>query len=175
MTAGHVFLVGFMGAGKSTVGRRLASALHRPFVDLDLRIEREHGRSISEIFSLEGEEAFRLFERDALVDMEGEPTSIVACGGGLVMRDENRLLLGRLGTVVYLKVTAGEAIARVGDTKTRPLLSGGSGSTAVTSLLAAREGLYASIADITVDTSGRSPAEVVRITAAALADHGVVA
>lgn len=173
MIDSHVFLVGFMGAGKSTVGRRLSSALHMPFVDLDQRIEREHGRSISEIFSIEGEEAFRLFERDALVAMEEEPASVVACGGGLVVRDENRLLLRHLGTVVYLKVTAGEALARVGDTKTRPLLSGSSGAVAATSLLAAREGLYASIADITVDTSGRSPAEVARVIVADLADRGV--
>ena len=156
----HILLVGFMGAGKSTVGRILADILGMPFLDLDSRIEQNAGMSVREIFDAGGEERFRSLEHAALASLVGEQDSVVACGGGIVLRDENRALLKDLGTVVYLVVSAGEAIARVGDTHTRPLLSGAGGAVAATALLGARETLYATVADITVDTGGKDPAHV---------------
>ena len=97
--------------------------------------------------------------------------ALVACGGGVVVRPENRAELKRLGTVVYLEVSAGEAVARVGDASSRPLLAGASGVLAATSLLQAREGLYRAVADITVSTSGRTPAEVAERAAVELGIH----
>jgi len=155
----HVFLVGFMGAGKSTVGKLVASDLGLPFVDLDERIEAAEGRPVAEIFAGEGEPYFRAVESRVLRDLAEEPDSVVACGGGVILDDANRAMLKRLGTVVYLEVTAGEALARVGGADTRPLLAGGGGAMAA-SLLRAREALYRAAADVTVDTVGRDARSV---------------
>jgi len=154
---GHVFIVGFMGAGKSTVASLLAARMALPCVDLDDRIAVSAGKPIKTIFAEDGEEAFRSMESSALLGLSDAPASVVACGGGIVLRPMNRAALKRMGVVVYLEVTAGEALARVGDAETRPLLAGSSGTLAATTLLAAREALYRSVADITVDTVGRSP------------------
>ncbi len=164
----HIFLVGFMGAGKSTVGSRLALELGRPFVDLDERIASRAGMGIPELFERFGEERFRELETEELrALMEVEP-SVVACGGGIVTRPENQSLLKELGVVVYLQVSAGEAIARIGDISTRPLLAGPGGTLAATALLAARENLYESVADACVDTSGLEPESVAGLVSAAI-------
>lgn len=168
--ARHVFLVGFMGAGKSTVGKMLAEKLGRPFVDLDARIEAAAGARVREVFEKIGESGFRRLERDALESLESQEPAVVACGGGIVTVDENRSTLRRLGVVVYLQVTSGEALARIGDVASRPLLAGPSGTLAATSLLAAREGLYRSVADVTVDTSGRTAVQVAEQAASLIGD-----
>lgn len=157
MKDGHVFLVGFMGAGKTTVAQLLSTRLGLACLDLDEVIENRAGKTVSEIFDTEGEQAFRDRETEALASVETMDTAVVACGGGVVLRPENRVLLGRLGTVAYLEVTAGEALARVGDATSRPLLAGAAGQIAATSLLRAREALYTSVADVTVDTMGKTP------------------
>ncbi|MDR3685413.1 MAG: shikimate kinase [Coriobacteriia bacterium] len=156
----HIFLIGFMGAGKTTVARLLADRLNRPCVDVDDIIEASAGRSVRAIFEDEGEVAFRALESEALLSLESAQPSVVACGGGIVLRDENRSVLKRLGCVVYLKVSAGETLARVGADGTRPLLSGPGGVLAATSLLEARETLYAAVADVSVDTVGLSADQV---------------
>lgn len=156
----HVLLIGFMGSGKSTVGRLVAHGLELPFIDLDRRIVAAAGMSIPEIFETRGEDGFRAEETLALGALAEEPDAVVACGGGVVVRDENRTLLKSLGRVVYLRVSAGEAIARIGDTSSRPLLAGPGATIAATSLLAAREALYDAVADIAVQTEGRTPEEV---------------
>ncbi|MCL4079144.1 3-dehydroquinate synthase [Coriobacteriia bacterium Es71-Z0120] len=155
----HVFLTGFMGSGKSTVGRIVAERLGLPFVDLDEEIERRAGRSVSEIFRGDGEEAFREAEHAALLDAVRGLGSVVACGGGVVLRNENRRLLKEHGTVVYLAVSADEALARIGDASDRPLLAGDARAIAPR-ILDARLSLYRATADLTVDTTGRAPSEV---------------
>lgn len=156
----HVLLIGFMGSGKSTVGRLVARGLRLPFMDLDQRIIAAAGMSIPEIFESMGEDGFRAEETLALRALADESDAVVACGGGVVVRDENRTLLKSLGRVVYLRVSAGEAIARIGDTSSRPLLAGPGATIAATSLLAAREALYDAVADIAVQTEGHTPDEV---------------
>ncbi|HET6351942.1 MAG TPA: shikimate kinase [Coriobacteriia bacterium] len=160
MSHGHIFIVGFMGAGKSTVGVRIAEELDRPFVDLDDAIEASAGMSVPEVFATLGEERFREMETEALAALAGQPASVVACGGGVVVRPENRSLLKELGVVLYLQVSAGEAIARIGDVSTRPLLAGPGGTLAATALLGAREALYSGVADACIDTGGASAEEV---------------
>lgn len=164
---GHIFLVGFMGAGKSTVAEVLGARLSRPVVDLDRMIEQKAGRTIAQVFTQDGEEAFRSMESAALESLQTHEPSVVACGGGVVLRPENRVSLDRMGHVVYLQVSAGEAVARIGDTSTRPLLAGPSGTLAATALLAAREALYRSVAQLTIDTCDHTPEQVADLVAAA--------
>ena len=156
----HLLLVGFMGAGKSTVARIVAERLGMPCIDLDRMVEDSDGRDIARIFAEDGELAFRQRETAALASLTGRPDSVVACGGGVVTRDENRALLKSLGFVVYLRVTAEEMLARVGEDPHRPLLAGGGGVLAATMLLDARESLYSAVADAVVDTVDCSPETV---------------
>jgi 3-dehydroquinate synthase len=154
----HILLIGFMGAGKSRVGAALAARLDQEFVDLDALIERREGKSIPDLFS-DGEDVFRDAEHEALQSLIGAPDSVIACGGGIVVRGENHALLGQLGRVVYLSVTAAEALARIGDTSGRPLLAG-DGARLAPHILNARLSLYRAAADFIVDTSGRDVSEV---------------
>lgn len=152
-------LVGFMGAGKSTVARIIAQRLGRPCIDLDDEIERVSGTTISEMFAVKGEESFRDLETAALESLQERPPSVVACGGGIVTRDENRRLLTQMGPVIYLCVSAGETLARVAGAN-RPLLSGPGGLMAATTLLSARESLYMAVADFSFDTVGKTSVQV---------------
>ncbi len=155
----NVYLVGFMGAGKSTVGALLAEWLDMSFVDMDAAIEARANSTVAEIFEDAGEAGFRDLETQELRLLSSGSDTLVACGGGVVIRDENRTLLHASGTVVYLRVTAGEALARVRGDGLRPLLAGDA-ATLAPALLAARESLYENTADITMDTLGRTPEEV---------------
>ena len=168
----HVFLIGFMGAGKSTVARIVAKQLGRPCIDLDDAIAAAAGRSVRAIFEDSGESVFRAFESAQLARLADAAPSVVACGGGIVLRDANRSALKRMGLVVYLKVSAGETLARVGADGTRPLLSGPGGVIAATRLLEARESLYAAVADVAVDTVSRSVDDVARDVVAAVKERG---
>lgn len=155
----HLFLTGFMGAGKTTVGRAVAGLLGRPFIDLDEAIEKREGASVTALFERIGEQGFRDAEHAALTALAGEPDAVVATGGGVVLRDDNRIALRAAGTVVYLAVTPAEALARLGGADDRPLLAG-RGIAAATEILAARLALYEATADHVVDTGGRAVAEV---------------
>jgi shikimate kinase len=151
----HILLIGFMGAGKSTVGRLVAQRLELPFVDLDAQIEERYDATITEIFSETGEPGFRDIESRALESMVGAPDSVVACGGGVVVLEANRRLLSRLGTTILLDVDAATVIDRVGQSASRPLLSGG-GRAVAERLLEEREPWYRAAADHVVDTHGKS-------------------
>jgi len=155
-----LFIIGFMGAGKSTVGGIVAARLGRPFLDLDREIERETGRTVAELFSAHGESGFRDAERAALALAARQPGIVVACGGGVVTDVGSHAILRESGTVVYLRVSADEAVARVGfDSSGRPLLLGGDLRSAE-ALLRSRERLYEAAADIVVDTVGRSVEQI---------------
>ncbi|MDP2232738.1 MAG: shikimate kinase [Actinomycetota bacterium] len=156
----HVLLIGFMGSGKSSVGRLLAGYLGRPFVDLDDRICALAGTSVERIFAEFGEAAFRRLEAEALESLMHEPPSVVACGGGVVVSEANRTLLPQLGTVVYLRVSALDALDRIGDTSSRPLLAGPGAAHAAKALLAERQSVYAGVAQMSVDTQGHSVEQV---------------
>ncbi len=155
----RVLLAGFMGAGKSTVGRMVAERLALPFIDLDDRVEQQVGASIPQIFETEGEPVFRELESEALEQIAEEDDVVVACGGGVVLSDENRQLMRDLGCVVYLAVTPEEVLARVGGADSRPLLAGKGGEVAAR-LIDARRALYESVADITIDTVDTSPEDI---------------
>lgn len=154
---GNIVLVGFMGAGKSTVGAELARRAGMRLVDLDHLIARRRGRTIREIFEQEGEEVFRDYETaalDALGELNG---AVIATGGGVVGRAENWLRMRRLGTVVYLQAGWETLRERVLGDPERPLAA--AEVERVHRLWASRVPLYAQ-ADLVVDSEGGSPAEV---------------
>lgn len=167
----HVFLVGFMGAGKSTVGPLLAAIVGSAFVDLDQLVSSREGLSASEIFTHSGEAAFRSAEFEALRSLASEAPSVVACGGGIVTFAGSVELMHSMGTTVLLDVTLEVALARIGTLDSgRPLLAGG--PEAACELLEARRALYHAAADITVQTVGATPLEIAETIALALEGAG---
>lgn len=162
-----IVLVGFMGAGKSSVGQRLAERFSVPFVDTDAELERRAGRKISEIFTSDGEAAFRALETETLAALEIKP-AVYATGGGIVTRPENWPLLKRLGTVVHLHGSAEVLFDRVKHETHRPLLRTENPRDTFETLLRTREALYRQ-ADLTVDTDGRIPETIVESIVAAVA------
>lgn len=153
-----VYLIGFMGAGKTTVARRLARMCHAGSIDVDAYIERREGKRIKEIFAEEGEQGFRDIEHDALTEIGELGPLLISCGGGIVLRSENRELLKQAGLVVYLQVDAAEAAGRISDISSRPLFKD---IEAAEEIRQTRLGLYQEVADVTIDTSGKS---MMRIT-----------
>ena len=164
----HIFLIGFMGSGKSTAGELLARRVGLPFVDLDKRIEERAGRTITQVFASDGEDGFRELEEEALAAVCVASDAVVACGGGVVLRDHNRALMRQTGMVAYLAVSAEEAVARIGDCSGRPLLSGDAAKMAKT-ILDARLSLYRATAHHVIDTTGRTAEQVVDEIVAAIA------
>ena len=151
--ARHVVLVGLMGSGKSTVGRRLAARLDRHFVDADAALEEITDRTIADIFAADGERAFRDLEADTFEELlEHHEPCVIASGGGLVLRSDNRLRLRRRDiTVVYLDASPAFLASRVSRKAHRPLLHTGEPPRVVLDRLhAERAPLYAEVADITV-------------------------
>ena len=164
MSASRVFLVGPRGSGKSTVARLLAEELGWSWIDADAALERIAGLSIRDIFAAEGEAGFRRREADALAELCRLEGHVIATGGGVVVRAENRALLKRSGVVVWLTGDADTLWTRIdNDTTTasrRPTLTVG-GRDEVAELIAAREPWYRECANLTIDTTGRTPAEIV--------------
>lgn len=151
-----------MGAGKSTVGRELASRLGRRFVDADAEIERAAGRSVAEIFASEGEAAFRRRELAAVQGLVGTG-AVVALGGGAVAQASIRAAISGRGSVIYLRAAPETLLERVGDARSRPLLAGlGSKERLLRlqELLSEREAAYAE-ADLCMDTDSLHPEELV--------------
>lgn len=159
----NIILMGFMGAGKTTIGKKLSKALNWEFIDTDAYIEEEQGRKISDIFAEAGEMAFRDMETDLLKRLQnGENQFVLSIGGGMPVREENRALLRNLGTVVYLKTSKEEIIRRVSGDKNRPLLQGGDLEEKVTNLMNARECIYIETAHVEIVTDGKTPEQVVK-------------
>jgi shikimate kinase len=155
----HLVLVGMMGAGKSTVGKRCAKRLQRAFVDTDEVVETVAGAPVSEIFSRDGEAAFRALERTAVADACASPVpAVIAVGGGAVLDPENRRRLRDAGVVVWLHAPVEQLARRVGDARSRPLLAGDAAAT-LRRLDALRRPAYEAAAHVTVDTGGLTLAQ----------------
>lgn len=157
----NIFLVGPMGAGKTTIGRLLAEELHKDFYDSDQIIEERAGANISWIFDVEGEEGFRQRERNVIQELCGLDNIVLATGGGAVLSEQNRKNLRKGGVVVYLMATIGQQVERTRRDQKRPLLQNVEDPKArLVSLMEAREPLYREVADHMVMTSRRSPRAV---------------
>jgi shikimate kinase len=152
----HLFLVGFMGAGKSTVGPLVASRLSRAFYDLDDLIQARAGKTVAEIFRDNGEAEFRRLERQELSDCRGLEPSVIALGGGAFTFEENRMIVGQLGSSVWLDCPLDVCLERVGDDRSRPLLGD---DVAMRALFESRQSSYRR-ADVTIETGTVSPEEV---------------
>ena len=165
MKPGHVVLIGLPGAGKSTAGPAAAGELGVGFHDLDALVEEAAGRTIQAILASDGEAAFRELERDAMWRALSQPPQVIATGGGWAAQPGNLEAVQGKGIVVYLQVGAAQAAARLGDATGRPILAGGPLLDKLTDLLARREKHYKK-ADQTVNTDGKSVAEVASAVAA---------
>lgn len=153
---GNIFLVGLMGAGKTTVGRRLAKRLGKSFYDCDEEIERTTGVKIPVIFDIEGETGFRAREARMLAELVVRSDIVLATGGGAVLSADNRKLLAENGLVVYLRALASDLWARTRHDRNRPLLKTDQPLARLEELYAERDPLYRSIADLIVDTGSQS-------------------
>ena len=157
----HLFLIGFMGSGKSTVASTLSAALGIPALDSDACLEQELGCSIADFFSREGEQAFRDRETEFLRKLRGQSPCLISCGGGMALRRENRALMRELGSVIYLTATPDTIFARLSADTTRPLLAGKKSLTDIATLMAARRAAYEDAASIQIATDALSPTEIV--------------
>lgn len=174
MPSSFIVLSGFMGAGKSTVGPRLAAALGMNFVDLDAEIVRRAGRSIAELFRTEGEAAFRSRESEALRDVLGGAPTVVAVGGGAMLSAAHRALVRAQGVLITLAVSPAVATQRIaagGHAAARPNFDADAGTLATRH--AARAAAYAD-ADLVIDTDTLDPEGVLAALRTALADRGVL-
>jgi shikimate kinase len=151
---GSFFLVGPMGAGKSTIGRQLARALNLEFLDTDREIEKRTGVDIPLIFELEGEAGFRERESRVIDKLTTKPGVVLATGGGAILNAENRTHLSTRGTVIYLQTSVGQQLKRTEHDRHRPLLQTADPKTKLEELMKIREPLYQEIADFTINTDG---------------------
>jgi len=158
----RVVLVGPMGAGKSTIGRMLAKELGYRFLDSDRIIEERCGANIPWIFDVEGESGFRERETAMLKELSEEPGTVLATGGGAVMRSENHALLKSDAIVVYLRASIDQQIERTRKDRNRPLLQNDNPEAVLRKLFALRDPIYTELADIVMHTDRKSPRLVVR-------------
>jgi shikimate kinase len=171
--APRVVLVGPPGAGKSTIGRKLARELGVELYDTDTGIERETGRTIPEIFATDGEPEFRRIEERVVRRAILAERGVVSLGGGAVLSDDTRALL-RNRTVVYLEISVAEGLRRTGASTGRPLLNGADPGAKYRELMRKRRPLYREVATVRVRTDGRSPGRVVRMILAKLGMESVL-
>jgi shikimate kinase len=161
----RIFLIGYRGSGKTTVARQLALRLAFDWVDADVEIELRAGKSIASIFADDGEGAFRDLEQQVVAELCRRERTVVALGGGAILREENRQAISSSGTVVWLKAGVDTLSARIlGDPTTagrRPNLTNAGGRSEIEAILAARSPIYSACADLEVDTEDKDVAEVV--------------
>ncbi|MDR3425842.1 MULTISPECIES: shikimate kinase [Silvimonas] len=150
---GNFFLVGLMGAGKTTVGRALARATGKTFYDSDHEIEARTGVRVPTIFELEGEAGFRARECAVIAELAGMKEIVLATGGGAVLNPDNRASLRRGGFVIYLRANVDDLYMRTAHDKNRPLLQTANPKQRLAELFEARDPLYREVADLVIDTS----------------------
>lgn len=170
MISHSVFLVGPMGAGKSTIGKLLAAQLQLPFADSDKVIEERTGADIPWIFDVEGEAGFRRRESDVLRELCAGPSQVVATGGGIVLMAENRRLLKSDGLVVYLRAGLEQLLERTAKGGNRPLLQVADPRARIEEILRERDPLYREVADVVCDTDHCTPKQAALLVAERLAE-----
>jgi shikimate kinase len=148
----NIFLVGLMGAGKTTIGRALAKKLNKRFIDSDHEIEARTGASIPLIFEIEGEAGFRQRESEVICDLTSQSDIVLAPGGGAILQPENREYLKTRGTVIYLRASINSILQRTSHDKNRPLLQTADPRQKLEQLAREREPYYLEVADFVIET-----------------------
>jgi len=166
----NIYLIGFMGAGKSTIARELVKVKSAKRVEMDQLIVEQQGMLISDIFEKYGEEYFRDLETELLRSFLGQENMVVSCGGGSVLRDENAALMKENGCIVLLKATPETIYERVKNSTERPILNGNMNVEFIRELMEKRRERYETVADITVCVDGKERQEVCREILAALGE-----
>lgn len=165
----NVFLVGLMGAGKTSVGRMLARRLGKAFIDSDQEVESRTGVRIPVIFEIEGEAGFRRRECQVIADLAARRDIVLATGGGAVLDPANRRALAGNGTVIYLRAQVADLWRRTRNDRGRPLLQTADPQARLAELYSARDPLYREVADLIVDTGAQSVRHLVSRLVAQLA------
>lgn len=151
----NILLIGFMGAGKSTVSAKLSELLAMEIMEMDAHIQEKEGMSIKEIFAVNGEEYFRNCESNTLIELREKKHMVVSCGGGVPLREKNVELMKNSGYVVWLTATPEAIYERVKDSTERPLLNGNMNVPFIQNLMESRREKYERAADIVIDTTGK--------------------
>lgn len=152
----NIFLIGPMGAGKSSIGKRLAKRLNREFYDSDHLLEEKTGVTITTIFELEGESGFRDRESKVLTELSRQNDCVIATGGGAILRTENRALMSESGVIVYLSASVDTQLKRTLHDKSRPLLENSDRHARLVELARNRNPIYELLADISIETDAQS-------------------
>lgn len=158
----NIFLIGFMGAGKSTVARTLNERFGMQLIEMDEQIEAQEGMTIPELFAAKGEAYFRRLETELLEGMQQRENTVVSCGGGAAMRGCNVEAMRKSGRIVYLSTQPETIYERVKDFHNRPLLEGNMNVAYISELLGKRLPRYLEAADMTVETDGREAEDICR-------------
>lgn len=161
-TGSNIFLIGFMGAGKSTVSACLHTLYGMDTLEMDQVIEEQEGMRIPDIFEKRGEDYFRNAETALLAGMHSRRNTVISCGGGVPMREENVIEMKKSGRVVLLTAKPGTILERVRDSHDRPLLEGGKTADFIADLMEKRREKYEAAADIIIETDGRTAPEICR-------------
>lgn len=156
----NIFLIGFMGAGKSTIAAELTKELGMQRIEMDQMIVEQQNMPISEIFDKFGEEYFRNIETDLVRELTDKKQMVVSCGGGIVLRDENAKLMKESGAIVLLTATPETIYERVKNSTERPILNGNMNVEYISSLMDQRKDRYFAVADYVVTTDGKSAKEI---------------
>ena len=156
----NIFLIGFMGAGKSSIARELSKKLQMSIVEMDQRIVEEQGMSIYEIFENYGEDHFRDIESQLILDLGNTEPVIVSCGGGVVIRQENSQYMKKSGKVVFLTAKPETIFERVRYSKDRPILNGNMNVEFIADLMGKRLPLYEAAADVMIHTDGKTVSQI---------------
>lgn len=156
----NILLIGFMGAGKTTVAATLGNLLAMEVMEMDAYIQQKEGKTIPEIFALHGEEYFRNCESNTLIALHEKRHMVVSCGGGVPLREKNVALMKNSGYVVWLTATPEAIFERVKDSTERPLLNGNMNVDFIANLMESRREKYQAAADIQIDTTGKDVIEI---------------
>lgn len=158
----NIYLIGLMGAGKTTIGRQLANALRVPFYDSDKAIEEQTGVDITTIFEYEGEEGFRVREQNMIQELTQIDGIVLATGGGVILKEQNRQILKKKGFVVYLECSIDKILQRTRRDNQRPLLNTDDPRGRIETLFSQRKDFYMSTSDFSIDTSTMQSKSVVQ-------------
>lgn len=167
----HIFFVGFLGAGKSTLARNLGSMFHRSFVDTDRLVERALGKSVAQVFAQDGEEAFREAETRELARLAGRKSLLVSCGGGIVEREENIRLMREMGVVVFLDGDLEDSLRQIRCPERRPDLGSAEHAAEV---YQHRRPLYERAADLRIDIRNKTFEQVASESGQLLWEKGLL-